>query len=94
MSDFLSYLVGNLESSQKLFMYKSKLMHIPCVNFIPRRNHLARRQMQNLAIKKDLFLQDPAKVLQDPARFKAFPARISLAIKRTFSGIILQDLAG
>jgi len=42
--------------------------------------------MQDLAIKKDVFLQDPAnscRILQD---IKHFP--------KTFSGIILQDLAG
>ena len=31
--------------------------------------------MQDLAIKKDLFLQDPAKFLQDPARFKAYSCK-------------------
>ena len=59
----------------------------------PRRIHLARGQMQDLAIKKNLFLHDPAKFLQDPARFtvKHFPARISLTIKKD---LFWRNLAG
>jgi len=47
--------------------------------------------MQDLAIKKDLFLQDPAKFLQDPAIFKAFSCKNSLAIKKN---LFWHNLAG
>ena len=61
------------------------------VTNLPRRNHLARRQMQDLSIKRTFscrILQNSCRILQDLTHF---PARISLAIKKD---LFWHNLAG